>query len=78
MAGIQFNSIKGVQEAVKAGRKVYWSNENYVVGVDMLGSWYIAYRPWSKTPNYVGLFYVDGVTTDYKPQDFFIADEATA
>ena len=51
----QFNTINEVCEAVKAGRKVHWSNENYVVGVDMLGSWFIAYRPWSKNPNFVGL-----------------------
>jgi hypothetical protein len=71
----QFNTINEVCEAVKAGRKVHWSNENYVVGVDMLGSWFIAYRPWSKNPNYVGLFYVDGVTTDYNPEDFYIAEK---
>ena len=71
----QFNTIKAVCEAVKAGRKVHWSNENYVVGVDMLGSWYIAYRPWSKNPNYVGLFWTDGVTTDYNPEDFYIAEK---
>jgi hypothetical protein len=46
-----------------------------VVGVDMLGSWYIAYRPWSKNPNYVGLFWTDGVTTDYNPEDFYIAEK---
>lgn len=72
----QFNSLKGVQEAVKAGRKVHWANENYVVGVDMLGSWYIAYRPWSKNPHYIGLFWADGVNSEYKPEDFYIAEEA--
>lgn len=74
----QFNTINEVCEAVKAGRKVHWSNENYVVGVDMLGSWFIAYRPWSKNPNYVGLFWTDGVTSDYRPEDFYITEEATA
>lgn len=78
MAGIQFNTIKAVQEAVKAGRKVFWSNENYVVGVDMLGSWYIGFRPWSDKPHFVGLFWQDGETTDYKPEDFFIKEEVAA
>lgn len=74
----QFNTIADIQEAVKAGRKVHWENEGYVVGVDMLGQWYIAWQPWSKNPHYVGLFWQDGVTSDYSPEDFYAAEEAAA
>jgi hypothetical protein len=70
----QFNSMTAIKEAVKAGRKVHWSNDNYVVGVDGVGSWFIAYRPGTRQANYVGLFWVDGVTTDYDPKDFYIAE----
>lgn len=71
---IRFDSLAQVQKAVKDGKKVYWSNNNYVVGVDLLGQWYITYRPWSKNPNTVGLFWTDGVTSDYDPLDFYSED----
>jgi hypothetical protein len=74
----QFNTLAEIQEAVKAGRKVHWKNEGYVVGVDMWGAWYIAWMPHSRNPNYVGLFWQDGVTSDYNPEDFYIPEEATA
>ena len=70
-----FNTIADVQKALKEGHKVCWQTPDYVVGVDLLGQWYVAYRPWSKNPNYVGLFYIDGVTTDYNPEDFYIAEK---
>lgn len=69
----QFNTLAEIQEAVKAGRKVHWKNECYMVTVDMFGQWHIAYMPWSKNPNYVGLFWTDGVTSDYNAEDFFSA-----
>lgn len=71
---IRFGTLAEVQEAVKAGRKVFWSNDNYVVGVDLLGQWSITYRPWSKNPNTVGLFWADGVTSDYNAADFYCED----
>lgn len=74
----QFNTLAEIQEAVKAGRKVHWKNEGYVVGVDLYGQWHIAWQPWSRNPNYVGLFWADGVTSDYSPQDFYIAEETIA
>lgn len=67
----QFATIVEIQEAVKAGHKVHWKNSGYVVGMDMLGKWYIARHPWSKNPNYVSLFWQDGVTCDYKPEYFY-------
>lgn len=71
----QFNTLAEIQEAVKAGRKVHWKNAGYVVGVDMLGQWYIAWQPWSKNPNYVSMFWTDGVTSDYSPEDFYSVEK---
>lgn len=67
-----FATLAEVQEAVKAGHKVCWKNDGYTVGVDMLGQWYVAWQEWSRNPNIVGLFWADGVTSDYSPEDFFI------
>lgn len=67
----EFNTLSEVQEAVKAGKKVHWKNDGYVVGVDMLGQWYVAWMPQSRNPDYVGLFHTDGVNSEYDAQDFY-------
>jgi hypothetical protein len=71
----QFATLAEIQEAVKAGRKVHWKNDNYMVVVDLYGQWFIAYQPWSRNPTHVGLFWQDGVTSDYSPEEFFTAQE---
>lgn len=69
----QFSTLIEVQDAVKAGETVYWSNNEYLVTVDLFGQWHITYRPWGKNPHSVGLFWTDGTTSDYNPEDFFTA-----
>ena len=73
-----FATITQVKIAVEAGHKVCWKTDDYVVGVDLFGQWHITYRPWSLNPNTVGLFWADGVTSDYSPEDFYSPEEATA
>lgn len=67
----EFNTLSEVQEAVKAGKKVHWKTDGYVVGVDMLGQWHVAWMPHSRNPNYVSLFHTDGVNSEYDAQDFY-------
>lgn len=72
----QFTDIAAVVDAVDSNRKVYWKTPDYVVGKDLYGQYNITYRPWSKNPNTVGLFHIDGKTTDYNPEDFILAEAA--
>lgn len=67
-----FASLADIQTAYNDGHKVYWKTPDYVVVRDMFGEWHIVYRPHSRNPNSVGLFWADGVTSDYKPEDFYV------
>ena len=71
-----FASITDVVNAVDAGRKVFWQTPDYVVSKDLYGEYNVVYRPWSKNPNTVGLFHSDGKTSDYKAEDFIVAEAA--
>jgi hypothetical protein len=64
-----FKSIAAVTDAVDAGETVHWKNCGYVVSKDVHGTYHVTYKPNGHT---VGLFWQDGKTTDYKPQDFFM------
>ena len=68
-----FKTITEVCEAVKAGKVVHWGTRNYVVILDNVGQWLIGYNHGQHNASYVGLFWLDGVTTDYNPEDFFVA-----
>lgn len=67
-----FASLADIQTAYNDGHKVCWKTPDYVVVRDMFGEWHIVYRPHSRNPNSVGLFWADGVTSDYKPEDFYV------
>ncbi len=67
----EFNTLDEVIDSVDSGRKVYWSNENYIVQKDLLGDYRIAFRPWAKNTGSVGLFHSDGAHSDYVASDFY-------
>ena len=71
---IEFNTLNDVTAAVDAGKKVYWSNDQYTVHKDLIGTYLITFRPWSKNPGSVGLFHMNGVDSDYNPADFYTID----
>lgn len=60
-----FETLDDVKEAVKNGAIVCWETTDYRVVIDLFNDFQIAYRPWSKSPNYVGL------TADYNASEFF-------
>ena len=61
-------TLDQIKSAVEAGEKVYWSNPSYEVIKDKKGQWMVCH-----TNGYcVGLTHADGVTMDYKGEDFFI------
>lgn len=66
------NSLADVVKAVNDGHKVYWKTTDYHVSVDLYGTYNIVYRPWSRNPNTVGLFHLDGVSSDYSPSEFMV------
>jgi hypothetical protein len=61
-------SMRDVKDAVDAGKRVCWKQSNYVVEKDAGG--YIVRC--TNNDHCVGLYWLDGVTTDYKPADFYI------
>ena len=63
-----YTSIAEVTKAVDAGLIVYWKHEGYVVTKDRHGTYHITFTDNGHT---VGLFWTDGVTTDYKGEEFF-------
>ena len=68
----KFDTLAAVCAAVKNGEKVFWKNAGYTVGVDLLGQWYVAWMEHGKNPHYVGLFWTDGIGTDYTPSEFYV------
>lgn len=60
------DSFAAITAAVDAGHAVYWKNEGYQVTAAR-GDYFIT----CSTGNVVGLFWLDGVTSDYKPVDFY-------
>lgn len=73
---MNFKTLDEVKAAVNSGNIVCWKNDNYRVVVDMFDTWIVTYRPWSRNPNSVGLFWQDGTTSDYSPEDFYIMGAA--
>lgn len=71
-----FTTMTEITTAVQNGAKVCWKTRDYVVVRDLFGQWHVAHRPWSKSVHYVGLFWADGITSDYAPEDFFVAELA--
>lgn len=72
----QFSTIAEMTSAAESGAIVCWKNESYRVSKSLWGEWYITWEPWSKTPYTVALFWNDGVTCDYSPQDFYIKEDS--
>lgn len=67
-----FTSLTEVTDAVVQGEVVHWKNTGYHVhGNSHSGLWYITFH----NGNTVGLYWTDGVTSDYRPEDFFIGSK---
>lgn len=62
-------TLDEIKRAVEAGQTVYWSNSAYKVVKDKLGQWLIVCSINGYT---VGLTWMDGVTMNGKPDEFFI------
>ena len=62
-------NLEEIKSAVLSGKKVYWGPKGYEVIRDNIGQWLI----WCKdNDHYSGLTWLDGVTMNGKPEDFFI------
>ncbi|QDJ96232.1 hypothetical protein Xoosp13_45 [Xanthomonas phage Xoo-sp13] len=65
----EFKTLKEVTTAVEAGVVVCWKNSGYRVHGNA-GMWYVSFH----NGHTVGLYWTDGVTSDYLPEDFFILE----
>ena len=62
-----FNTFHDIKNAISLGIPVFWKTSVYVVRC--VGCHY--YVTCILNGDTVGLFHIDGVTSDYKPEDFF-------
>jgi hypothetical protein len=62
-------TLEEIKAAVESGRRVFQHNRLYEVIKDNLGQWLIV----CASNNYtIGLTWMDGVTMNGKPEDFFV------
>ncbi len=67
--------MREITDAVSRGETVHWKNSRYTVIKDRArttGKYRIACDYGHQNANFVGLFWRDGITTDYAPKDFFL------
>ena len=64
-------NLNEIKAAVEAGKTVHWATTGYVVVKDNIGQWLIHYL---SSDYYIGLTWVDGVTVNGKPEQFFIGN----
>lgn len=64
-------TLEQIKQAVLDGKTVYWKNPAYQVEQDSKNpaQWWVKC---TANNNYSSLFWADNVTSDYKPEDFFI------
>ena len=68
-------TLTEIQQAVEAGRTVYWKTPAYVVMKDSIGRWLVHCVI---NDSYHGLTHRDGVTVHGKPEDFHILPQPPA
>ena len=69
-------TLQQIKDAVEAGKTVHWATTAYTVLKDPLRDgtfqWLIGYNHGRYNPNYIGLTWMDGVTVNGRPEQFFI------
>lgn len=65
-------TLEEIKAAVDAGKTVHWANDGYRVIKDRIGQYLIAYGEGTSYANYIGLTWVDGVTLNGKPSEFYL------
>jgi hypothetical protein len=61
-------NLAEIQQAVRDGKIVHWSNTNYSVIVDKIGQWLIK----CTSGHCIGLTWQDGVTLNGKESQFYV------
>jgi len=62
-------TLDQIKTAVLAGKTVHWQNKGYIVQVANDNQWHILFTP---NNHYIGLTWLDGVTMNGKPEQFYI------
>jgi len=62
-------TLDEIKSAVEAGQRVYWAHTGYAVVKDRIGDWLIKCI---HNDSCIGLTWLDGVTVNGKPEEFFI------
>ena len=63
-------TLAEITQAVSSGAPVKWVNGNYDVIKDCLGQYLIVCR---SNDHAIGLTWLDGVTVNGRPEDFYVA-----
>lgn len=64
-------TLQEIKKAIADGKRVFWVNEGYEVIRDRIGQYLIVYEP---TGYCIGLTWMDDVTMNGKPEEFFIGE----
>lgn len=67
--------LEEIKAAVNAGKIVHWATGAYIVTKDKRDEYYIKC---TLNNSCIGLVWADGTTMNGKPEDFFIAEPASA
>jgi hypothetical protein len=64
-------TLDEIKAAVERGETVHWANTGYRVIKDSIGQWLIIC---DHNQSCIGLTWMDGVTMNGKPEDFFVKE----
>ena len=64
-------TLEEIKKAIEEGKRVHWSHSGYVVVKDNIGQYFIKCL---SNNHCIGLTWLDGVTVNGKPEDFYISE----
>jgi hypothetical protein len=71
-------TLEQIKAAVEAGQTVHWANSGYTVVKDRIGQWLIVWDLGGRSEHCIGLTWLDGITMNGAPEEFFIAKKGKA
>ena len=64
-------TLEEIKKAIEEGKRVHWSHNGYIVVKDNIGQYFIKCL---YNNHCIGLTWLDGVTVNGKPEDFYISE----
>ena len=64
-------NVQEIKNALKTGKKIFWHHKGYEVIKDSIGQYLIKCH---MNDTFIGLTWLDGVTLNGEPKDFYIGN----